>query len=310
MKNIFKIKQTKSSDINLDQIMSNNNLDYGDLNFNSNNSNVLKSYQVLNKKLNSKIKLARNLRTIIPNINYQIILKPIYTIAATTVIILSILFLKEETNLIQYAEIDVDKGEKITLHITDNITIHLNSESSIKVPLKLKRNSEFILDGEALFQISENEKIKVTSNGITVEAKGSEFHINSKGSDLVVVNNISGNVVAYNSDLPKTTKLSIQVNEKMSFIASAGFIAVEQYKNNNFMAWHTGLLKFKNSTLDEVTKDLSNYFNLPIQIENNLLIDQTINTQYKNLNIDKILDDIQLQLNCQISADGSRIIIQ
>lgn len=310
MKNIFKIKQTKSPDINLDQIMSNNNLDYGDLNFNSNNSNVLKSYQVLNKKLNSKIKLARNLRTIIPNINYQIILKPIYTIAATTVIILSILFLKEETNPIQYAEIDVDKGEKITLHITDNITIHLNSESSIKVPLKLKRNSEFILEGEALFQISENEKIKVTSNGITVEAKGSEFHINSKGSDLVVVNNISGNVVAYNSDLPKTTKLSIQVNEKMSFIASAGFIAVEQYKNNNFMAWHTGLLKFKNSTLDEVTKDLSNYFNLPIQIENNLLIDQTINTQYKNLNIDKILDDIQLQLNCQISADGSRIIIQ
>lgn len=307
--NIFKSRNKHSEEIHIDDILKQHQLDFSDLNFAAKNPDIVKSFKSLNDKLNKGNNLISNIKSLLPRFDFKPILKPVYTIALTSLIIISYFFLKQETTPVQYAEISVDKGEKITIHVTDFITVYLNSESTLKVPLEIKRNSHFILTGEAIFKNKGNKKIMVSSNGVTVEAKSAEFYMNSKNANQLTVNNISGDVVVYNSRFPNATALSLKKDQKINYIVSAGFMSVESEEDQNFMAWHTGVMQFTNTPLESVINELTNYFEIPISITNENLLDKKITAEYQNLTIDNILDKLQLTLNCQISADGSKIVI-
>jgi ferric-dicitrate binding protein FerR (iron transport regulator) len=313
MKKIFNIlnkkKKYNQDDYNLDQILFDNNLNYSELNFNSDSPDILISYNKLNKTIKTEASVLRNLKSIIPQLNLKPILKPLYTIALTSLVIFAVIKLRSNTEPIQYAEITVDKGEKITLHVTEDLTIYLNSESTIRVPLELNRNSEFQLDGEAYFEVAENKKIKVLSKGAIIEASKSNFYINSKIPDNLIANNISGKLELYNPNFPKDTKLILRENEKAIYNIPAGFMSVETKGNTNYLAWHTGKLEFDGVALSTAINNISEHFNIPIEIKKDTLNNQKFTAQFENLEIDEILDIIQSKLNCKISADGSKIII-
>jgi len=308
--NIFRINTKETnSDFDLDQVLKQNDLDYSELSFESSNTDVIKSFNSLNEKLNTNSSFLRNLRSVFPQINFKPILKPIYTIALTCIAIIAFILLKDSTDQVQFAEISVDRGEKITLHVTENLTIYLNSESSIKIPLELKRNSKIYLDGEAYFEVSKDKKITVISEGIIFETRNSNFQINTKNKNQLVAHVKKGKVDFYNPNLPKSTKLSLSNNDKAIYNPEANFIAVEKENSTNFLAWHTGIIEFNNTPLYSVVNDLSQHFEIPIKIENTELSNETITAQYKNVEIDDILDILQSQFNCQIAADGSKIVI-
>jgi len=296
-------------EFDLDQILFDNNLNYSELNFNSDNPDILKSYNKLNKKVKTEASVLRNLKSIIPQLNLKPILKPLYTIALTCLVIFAVIKLKSNTKPIQYAEIKVDKGEKITLHVTEDLTIYLNSESTIRVPLELNRNSEFQLDGEAYFEVAENKNIKVLSKGAIIKANKCNFYINSKIPNNLIVNNLNGKLELYNPNFPKATKLSLSKNEKAIYNIPAGFMSIETKGNTNYLAWHNGKLEFNGIPLNNAINTISKYFEIPIEIKKNTVANKKLTAQFENLEIDEILDIIQSKLNCEISADGSKIVI-
>ncbi len=310
MRKLFNISKTNKadSDFNLDQVLEKNNLKYSELDFAESEVDVIKAFQSLNKSLNSDSNIIRNLRSILPQINFNPILKPVYTAILTTIVFFVFFLLKDSTDQPKFAEISVDTGEKITLHVTEDLTIYLNSESTIKIPLELKRNSKIYLDGEAYFEISQNKKTTIVADGVTFKSKDSNFHINTKNNQLVA--HVSkGSVEFYNPELPKSTQFILNKNDKATYNPETNFIAVENETNINYLAWHTGIIEFNNTPMYSVVEDLAQHFKIPIKIEDTELSKQTLNAQYKNLEIDDILDIIQSQFHCQISADGSKIII-
>ena len=307
--NIFKFNKKQNSDFNIDQILDKNSLAYSDLSFETDKSDILRSYNSINQKLGNRSHFLKNIKNIISHFDLTPILKPVYTIVLTSIIIVTIILLKDSTNQVQFAEITDDQGEKITLHVTEDLTIYLNSGSSIKIPLELKRNAKIYFDGEAYFQVTRDKKTTVIANGIVFETKNSNFHINTKDQNLLVTHVKKGEVEFYNPDLPKQTKFTLTNNDKAIYNPVANFIAVEKENSTNYLAWHTGIMKFNQTPLYSAIDDLSNYFEIPMQIKNTELSTQKITAQYTDLEIDHILDKIQSQFNCQISADGSKIII-
>lgn len=302
-------KEKSESELNIDQVLNHYNLDFKNLDFTTQHTDPIKSLHTINKKLKSDPSFLRNLKTILPFINYKAILKPIYTIVLTSIVLITIFELNKTKNPVQYAEIFVDRGEKITVHVTENFTIYLNAESSIKIPLELKQNAKIYLDGEAYFEINQNKTTTVVANGIIFESKNCNFHINSKDKKRLIAHVKEGNLDFYNPDLPKSTKLHLSNNDKAVYNPAANFIAVEKEKNINYLAWHTGKMEFKDTPLYSVTNNLSEFFGIPIEIENKVLSKQKISAQFINVEIDDILDKLQTQFNCQISADGNKIVI-
>lgn len=307
--NIFKTKRNNQNDCDIDRILKSNQLDYSEIDFDKKDTDILKSYHELNKKINKAPGYLKNIKSIIPSINYKNILKPVYTIVLTSLVIFTVIELKKTNKPVEFAEVTVNQGEKITLHITDNITIWLNSGSTIRIPMELKRNAKFYLEGEAYFEVNRNKKVTVVSDGITFESKHCNFHINSKDNNQLIAHVKEGSLNFYNPALPKSTKLSLEKGEKALYNLQAEFIAVDKINNTNYLAWHTGVLEFNGEPMNSVVSTISDYFGIPIEIENKEISSQKFTARFKNLAIDKILDTIQLTLNCQIAADGNKLVI-
>jgi hypothetical protein len=54
---------------------------------------------------------------------------------------------------------------------------------------------------------------------------------------------------------------------------------------------------------------LSEHFNIPVVIENKDLNNKLFTATFTNADIDEILEKIQDNFNCEISADGNNLII-
>jgi ferric-dicitrate binding protein FerR (iron transport regulator) len=314
MKKIFNIEKSKTKNLNqdfdLDQILKNNVLDYSELDFVSYKTDILKTYKNINNKIKSNSALLKNFTSILPHINLKPILKPIYTIVLTALVLITIIELQKNTDPVQYAEITVDEGEKITFHVTDDITIYINAESTIKIPLELKRNAKIYLDGEAYFEVNHNKTVNIVAGRLSFQSKQGQFNIKSdKNSKELIATVKEGNLDLYNPEFPKSTRLTLGKGEKATYKSLGEFIAVENNNNVNYLSWNTGILKFNEASLIEVSRTMSDYYNIPVSIENEDLKYKSFSASFKDAEIDEILDKISTNLNCKISADGSKLII-
>ncbi|MEE4197261.1 MAG: DUF4974 domain-containing protein [Bacteroidales bacterium] len=308
VKNIVR-KNKSEVDLTLDQILNQNHLDYADLNFNNTQPDVLKSFKIVNRKLGRKSTSIKNIISILPEIDFNPILKPVYTVILTCALIFSIIHYQELTEPVQYTQITVEKGEKINLHVTENLSVYVNSGSSIKIPAKLKRNSKIVVDGEAYFELKQKNDIKIIANGVEFKGSNSNFYINTKQQYHLTAQIFNGSVEFYNPVLPKSTRLHLKSNDKLTYISDSEFISVENDGNKNVIAWHTGKLNFEEERLQAVINEISEYFEIPMEIQDQKLSNRLYTATFHNQDVDEILDIIRHTFNCNISADGSKIII-
>jgi transmembrane sensor len=311
--NIFKNKKTIiDPEFNLDEVLNQHNIEYSEIDFKTYETDTLISLKTINNSINNNSNFLKNIKSAIPFINYKAILKPIYTAALTAIIIFAAIELNKTKDPVQYAEVSVDAGEKITLHITNDITVWLNSESSIKIPLEIKKNSKFYVEGEAYFEINQKrkKKLEVVCKNIEFTANSASFYINSNENVNELTAKVEeGEVELYNPLLPESTKLMLNKGDKATYNSVAEFIATETDNNINYLAWKTGLLHFNETALNEVISSLSEHFDIPVIIENKDLNNKLFTATFTNADIDEILDKIQDKFNCKISADGNNLII-
>lgn len=116
-----KNKKRIDSELNMDQILGHYNIEYSEIDFKNQDIDTLKSLKSVNKRLSQNSNYLKNLKSFLTILNLKPVLKPLYTIALTSILILTLLKLNNTSKPVQYAEVSVDAGEKITLHITNHI---------------------------------------------------------------------------------------------------------------------------------------------------------------------------------------------
>ncbi|MGE0088002.1 MAG: FecR family protein [Bacteroidales bacterium] len=310
MKKFFNIvKPKKNHDAQfIDSIMEKNTLSYRDINFKHTEIDTLHAYQELNKSI--ELNKPNSLYSLITNFNWQPFLKPAYTVVLTTIVLLTILIFRKETDKKHYAEIIVEKGEKIKLNVSEDLTIWINSESFVKIPTNGKIGKEIYIEGEAFIETSPTNKksYSIISGNTICSIKNGAFNI--KTDPMQVIATVTkGTIDFYNTNLPKSTQITLEEKDKATLFKKHDFIAVETEKSLNYLYWKTGILKFENTDLVEVAKTLTKFFNIPVQVNNTELKNLKFSATFTNPEIDDILDKIQSTINCQIAGDGSKLLI-
>lgn len=311
--NIINQNQKKDKKFNLDEIIEKYGLNYESIHFEKSNTDILKAFRETNKKINHKENSIFNLRNLVKHFDFNLILKPAYTIVITAIVVLTTIQLLDTTKETEYSIISVDAGERITLHVNKEVSIWLNSNSTIKIPRELNRRAAFYLDGEAFIKIENREKkrnYKFISGGIEFKTSSGEFHINSKNRKNELVAHISkGKIDCIIPLKKKSQKLTIQEGEKINFISWAGFLAKDYIHDKNYVSWKTGNLTFKNQNLVEVIDILSKYYDITFTIKNDTLKHKNFTATFNNPTIDQVLDKIMANYNCNITGDGNQLII-
>ena len=213
-----------------------------------------------------------------------------------------------------FHSLKVPYGKRFDIVLSDNSRVYLNSGSILKYPVKFLDNQirEVFLEGEAFFDISEDEKniFRVNSNGINVEVYGTKFNFKNYPedyvSDVVLVNGSVGISNIENKSITKLTPGFKGSVDKENFI-------VEKVKINTklYTSWIDGQVVFRGESFNQIIKKLERLYNVTI-INNNEKISEelfnaTIDTEEEK--IEDVLNYFNKIYNIEYQVYNNKIII-
>ena len=163
-----------------------------------------------------------------------------------------------------YNTMSTPKAQKYNLQLADGTKVWLNASSSIKFPTAFSgKTREVSITGEAYFEVS-SDKSKpfiVDVGGMQVEVLGTHFNINSYDDEEVIRTTLLEGSVVINQNM-KSKKL---YPGQQATVNSIGDINLEKNVNlSQVMSWKNGLFYFENSSLQEVMRELSRWYDVEV----------------------------------------------
>ena len=174
----------------------------------------------------------------------------------------------------------VPPGQRINLILSDNTNLWLNANTKFSYPAKFsKKNRTVFLDGEAYFEVSENEKkpfIVKTKQGDVV-VTGTTFNVESYSENGGFTTSLfEGGVDIYKNEVRLTSLLP---NQK-SILQEDGLLITSITDSDEYL-WREGLIAFKNKELEDILMTLEKYFAVDIIILNERLPQHTYTGKFR-----------------------------
>ncbi|QTD38622.1 FecR family protein [Polaribacter batillariae] len=208
---------------------------------------------------------------------------------------------KEKENLteIAYNFLTTSRGGEYSLVLEDGTKVWLNSESKLKYPVNFidgKTRVVELIYGEAYFEVSSSKKhsgdgFKVVHALQEVNVLGTHFNIKAYPEDREIITTLKeGRVLIENIDGKKTY---LKPNEQFIYNKLDASAILKKVNADEQISWVRGFFTFKNTSLFEIAKVLSRWYDVDINIKDekikNLKFNGVLN---KKQNLDLILKSI------------------
>jgi len=179
-------------------------------------------------------------------------------------------YLKNNSESLAYQciEYSSEKGCVSTIHLEDGSAIWLSSGTNLI--LKKNQQGETIakLNGEAYFDLIPNPKRKFVLDlgHFKIKDIGTQFNVRAYSSEQVISAALEKGQIDFinNSEEPL---LTVKLGEFINYEKSSHKISVYQQDPSIVTAWKDGKFVFIDKSLDEICKELENWYNIEIQIE-------------------------------------------
>jgi ferric-dicitrate binding protein FerR (iron transport regulator) len=238
--------------------------------------------QVLSQTSNDEEQFKFNAKTAWPNVerrissksNVRYLIPSMLRWAAAAVLIVGLASIaywqvREPSQVIQQITISTKVGESKKIVLADGTRVWMNENSSLTFPKEFTDDTirSVRLNGEAFLEVTHNPQKPFLVKGKYFETRvlGTSFNIQltEHESSLLVVTG----KVRFSSKENGKVKSSVVVERGFQAIASLDHeLMMSQTLNQNKLAWHTGVLEFKNQKLTEVISELSSYYHKSIKI--------------------------------------------
>ncbi len=189
----------------------------------------------------------------------------------------------------------VPRNGEYYLCLSDGTKVWLNADTRLKFPIHFPGNMrEVYLQGEAYFEVRENKKcpfivktalsnIKVLGTGFNVKAYKNELHSTTlvHGKVEVADNN-------NNKALLKPNEQAVLINKQ---------IKVNKVETARFTAWKEGYFWFHETTLDEILKQLSRWYDFEYAYQDQEIAHLKLTTKLRKFDDFKAIMQIMEETN-------------
>jgi transmembrane sensor len=196
-------------------------------------------------------------------------------------------------------------GDSIVL--SDGSTVWLNKGTTLKFPSAFNgAERRVFLTGEAFFEVTHNAEMPFIIEGRRTVTKvlGTSFNIKiDKDSVSVAVR--TGRVLFFEHD-NSTNFEFLEKNEMASFSDANSSIRKSAINWIDIASWRTHPFVFKNSTLSEVTRTLSRYYDTSIRLAPGISEDWSLTTSFEDQSLEEMLQVIcaTLDLRLETTSEG------
>ncbi len=217
-----------------------------------------------------------------------------------------------EITPVDQEKIQMPNGKRGRITLSDGTKVYLNAGSSIVVPSTFDGATRDIkLEGEAYFEVTKNpnKPFTVAINSAEIEVLGTEFVVRSYDEDNAVRTVVKSGAVSFKSKNEK---------DNAGLILTAGKLGILDLQTNKmqeetindldlYLSWKDGNLKFENSNMDEVARQLERKYDLDIYFADKEISSNRISAEFKSKNLDYILQTISETLGLAYEQEGKKI---
>lgn len=214
---------------------------------------------------------------------------------------------------IAYHTLKIPYAKIFKLTLSDGTLVYLNAGSRLKYPKQFSSNEnrKVYLEGEAFFKVQKNEKqpFIVEANNTNVTVLGTAFNVNtSKLKNQTTCVLVEGSVKLTNS----VNNVILRPNEKASWNTVSNSFEVNTVNTKLYASWIYGELIFEDTSFSEISNKLTQFYNIEINNQSNLLKSQTFSgtISLKNSSIENILDLLSIDTPFHYTKENNRIIIK
>lgn len=198
------------------------------------------------------------------------------------------------------------RGRQYQLVLSDGTKVWLNASSSITFPTTFVQNERRVtITGEAYFEVAKdkNHPFIVTANATEVKVIGTHFNINSYPEEKSTKTTLlEGSVQVSNR-----TEKSILRPGQQAVQTTSGVLSVKDIENfDEVMAWRKGLFYFSNTSLENVTQQLSRWYDVAIVFEKGVVARNFDGEISRDLNLDEVLKILETN-NIHFKIEGKTI---
>lgn len=206
--------------------------------------------------------------------------------------------------------VEVPKGQRVNLVLSDGTKVCLNSNSRLHYPAVFSNKQRHVeLEGEAFFEVTHDEKCPfiVQVPDMTIKVLGTTFNVKAYRDEDTYVTLKSGKVEVCTTDKQESAMLN--PNEQASYSKLTG-LKLHRVNGNAFYVWKAGEIAYVDNSLSEIAKDLERRFNVHIRIEGERLAERKFSLRVeKNATLFQILALLRGTRQLDFNQDGDQVII-
>lgn len=209
---------------------------------------------------------------------------------------------------LKWNEIITPKGADYKVVLSDGTIVHLNSESSLKIPSFFTNNCrEVYAKGELYFEVKENESKPFIVN------LGENYKIIVRGTEFNVCDytDITTTLVKGKVDIQyKTQKIRLKPSEQ-AILDETDSILVRKVNVNLYKSWKDRLFVFENASLEEIMNDMERWYNIKIFYEKESLKHLRFSIEInKNKNFKEVMNLLSETRTISIMVNNRNVTIK
>ncbi|MGM9753565.1 MAG: FecR family protein [Candidatus Cryptobacteroides sp.] len=190
-----------------------------------------------------------------------------------------------------YTCVSALSGSVVRYELPDHSTVWLNSGSSLSYPTRFAKNRrEVKLEGEAYFDVKASRKQPFyvhTSDSLSVRVYGTRFNVAAYGNENLIETTLeSGHV---DVEVENVGTLCLVPGEQALYDKTSGSLHKRSVNTSDNCSWKDGRLVFRNSSLDNIFRQLSRKFGVDFRVEGTLS-DDTFRATFRNESLSRIMD--------------------
>ncbi|WP_224995318.1 FecR family protein [Cesiribacter sp. SM1] len=227
--------------------------------------------------------------------------------AAVMLLLLGVWVVRQTPAEAEIMKVATAANEKQEVLLPDGSKVWLNENSILTYAKSFSVDDRRVeLSGEAFFEVqkAEGKRFTILAGGTITEVIGTSFNVNAYSQQPVTVQVVTGRVAF--ADAQKEEAVFLGPGEQATFGgnvagAAAAEVQRQEISNPNFRAWQNGELQFANTSLEQLSHTLSDYFDQEVVLQDPALSNCRFTATFENPSLEEVLEVLRLTGNFTIT---------